>query len=107
MLSVVITAAALFSFKTSALSLSYSGSSSSNGTGASATTSGYSISYDDANKNICGYRFSIVSSNGLPKIGTQVANIYLCDLTIGSNAYFSGQRFIVSANVVASRSVST
>lgn len=103
MLSVVITAAALFSFKTSALSLSYSGSSSSNGTGASATTSGYSISYDDANKNICGYRFSIVSSNGLPKSGTQVANIYLCDLTIGSNAYFGGQRFIVSANVVANK----
>ena len=51
-------------------------------------TSYFTISYDDANKNICGYRFSIVSSNGLPKSGTQVANIYLCDLTIGSNAYF-------------------
>ena len=103
MLSVVITAAALFTLKTNALSLSYSGGSSSNGTGSSATTSGFSVSYDDAEKNICGYRFSIVTSNGLPKSGTKVANIYLCDLTNGNTAYYSGQRFIVSSGVVANK----
>lgn len=69
MLFIVITMTAFFSFKTNALSLSYSGSSTSNGTGASASTSGYTISYDAASSNICGYRFSIVSSNGLPKSG--------------------------------------
>ena len=103
MLLIVTTMAALFTFKTNALSLSYSGSSSSNGTGASASTSGFSISYDNANSNICGYRFSIVSSNGLPKSGTKVLNVYKTDLSIGSTAYSSGQRFIVSANVAANK----
>lgn len=103
MLLIVTTMAALFSINTSALSLSYSGSSTSNGTGASASTSGFTISYDDANSNICGYRFSIVSSNGLPKSGTKVRNVYKTDLSIGSTAYSSGQRFISSANVAANK----
>lgn len=103
MLLIVTTMVALFSFKTSALSLSYSGSSTSNGTGASASTSGYTISYDAASSNICGYRFSIVSSNGLPKSGTRVLNVYKTDLSIGDTAYFSGQRFISSANVAANK----
>ena len=103
MLLIVTTMAALFTFKTNALSLSYSGSSTSNGTGASASTSGYTISYDAASSNICGYRFSIVSSNGLPKSGTRVLNVYKTDLSIGSTAYSSGQRFIVSANVAANK----
>lgn len=103
MLFIVITMTAFFSFKTNALSLSYSGSSTSNGTGASATTSGFSISYTTASSNICGYRFSIVSSNGLPKSGTRVLNVYKTDLSIGDTAYFSGQRFISSANVAANK----
>lgn len=103
MLFIVITMTAFFSFKTNALSLSYSGSSTSNGTGASASTSGYTISYDAASSNICGYRFSIVSSNGLPKSGTRVLNVYKTDLSIGSTAYSSGQRFISSANVAANK----
>ena len=103
MLLIVTTMAALFTFKTNALSLSYSGSSTSNGTGASASTSGFTVSYDAANSNICGYRFSIVSSNGLPKSGTKVLNVYKTDLSIGSTAYSSGQRFIVSANVAANK----
>lgn len=103
MLLIVTTMVALFSFKTFALNLSYSGSSTSNGTGASATTSGFSISYTDASSNICGYRFSIVSSNGLPKSGTKVVNVYLSNVTIGSTAYSSGQRFIVSSGVVANK----
>lgn len=103
MLFIVITMTAFFSFKTNALSLSYSGSSTSNGTGASASTSGFTISYDAASSNICGYRFSIVSSNGLPKSGTRVLNVYKTDLSIGDTAYFSGQRFISSANVAANK----
>ncbi len=103
MLFIVATMAAFFTFKTSALSLSYSGGSSSNGTGASATTSGFTISYDKAADNICGYRFSIVSTNGLPKSGTKVANVYLSNVSIGSTAYSSGQRFIVSSGVVANK----
>ena len=103
MLSIVATMAALFTFKTSALSLSYSGSSTSNGTGATASTSGFTISYDEAADNICGYRFSIVSSAGTPKSGTKVVNIYLSNVTIGSAAYSSGQRFIVSSGVVANK----
>ena len=103
MLLIVSTMAALFSINASALSLSYSGSSTSNGTGASASTSGFTISYDDANSNICGYRFSIVSSNGLPKSGTKVRNVYKTDLSIGSTAYSSGQRFISAANVAANK----
>lgn len=103
MLFIVATMAAFFTFKTSALSLSYSGGSSSNGTGATATTSGFTISYDKAADNICGYRFSIVSTNGLPKSGTKVANVYLSNVTIGSTAYSSGQRFIVKSGVVANK----
>ena len=103
MLLIVITVTAFFSLKTNALSLSYSGSSTSNGTGASASTSGYTISYDASSSNICGYRFSIVSSNGLPKSGTRVLNVYKTDLSIGDTAYFSGQRFISSANVTANK----
>ena len=103
MLSIVVTMAAFFIFKTNALDLSYSGSSLPNNTGASATTSGFSISYSDTAKNICGYRFSIVSSNGLPKSGTKVANVYLSAVTEGTTAYDSGQRFIVSSGVVANK----
>jgi len=103
MLLIVSTMAALFSINASALSLSYSGSSTSNGTGASASTSGFTISYDKAADNICGYRFSIVSTNGLPKSGTKVRNVYITEISIGSTAYSSGQRFISSANVAANK----
>ena len=95
--------AAFFMFKTNAVDLSYSGSSLPNNTGASATTSGFSISYSDTAKNICGYRFSIVDSNGLPKSGTKVANVYLGDVSEGKTAHDSGQRFIVSSGVVANK----
>lgn len=103
MLFIVITMTAFFTFETNAIDLGYSGSSTSNFTGASATTSGYTISYSAASSNICGYRFSIVSSNGLPKSGTRVLNVYKTDLSIGDTAYFSGQRFISSANVAANK----
>ena len=103
MLLIVTTMAALFNLNVSALSLSYSGGSSSNGTGATASTSGFTIPYDNASDNICGYRFSIVSSNGIPKSGTKVLNVYKTDISIGDTAYFSGQRFISSSNVVANK----
>ena len=103
MLLMVSTMVALFAFKADALSLSYSGSSTSNTTGAGATTSGFAVSYTDSASNICGYRFSIVSSNGLPKSGTKVLNVYKTDITIGSTAYSSGQRFIVSSGVAANK----
>ena len=103
MLLIVSTMAALFSINANALSLNYTGSSSSNGTGATASTSGFTITYDDANSNICGYRFSIVSSNGLPKSGTKVLNVYKTDISIGDTAYFSGQRFISATNVAANK----
>ena len=100
MLSVL---AVVFSVNANAASLDYSGGSSSNGTGASATTSGFSVSYDDPIKSICGYRFSIVTSSGTPKSGTKVVNVYLDDISEGSTAYSSGQRFIVSSGVVANK----
>lgn len=100
MLSVL---AVVFSVNVTAASLDYSGGSSSNGTGASATTSGFSVSYDDPIKSICGYRFSIVTSSGTPKSGTKVINVYLDNVSEGSTAYSSGQRFIVSSGVVANK----
>ena len=103
MLFIVATMTAFFNLKTYALDLTYSGSSSSNNTGATATTSGYTITYDAAKDNICGYRFSVVSSAGTPKSGTKVANVYLSNLDIGTTAYSSGQRFIVSSGVVANK----
>ena len=102
-LTVVLTVTAVFTMKTHAISLDYSGGSSFNNTGASATTSGFSIAYDNAKDNICGYRFSIVSSSGTPKSGTRVVNIYLSNIVIGSTAYSSGQRFSVSSGVVANK----
>ena len=86
-----------------AISLNYSGGSSSNNTGAGATTSGFSVPYSQTNKNICGYRFSIVTSTGTPKSGTEVANVYLSDVTEGVNAYTSAQRFIISTGNVANK----
>ena len=86
-----------------AISLDYSGGSSSNNTGAGATTSGFSVAYSQTNKNICGYRFSIVTSTGTPKSGTEVANVYLSDVTEGVNAYTSAQRFIISTGNVANK----
>ena len=103
MLLIVTTMAAFFTLKVNALSLSYSGSSTSNDTGATATTSGFTISNEDASKNICGYRFSVVTAAGTPKSGTKVANVYLSNLDIGTTAYSSGQRFIVSSGVVANK----
>lgn len=103
MLLIVTTMAAFFCIEASALSLSYSGSSSSNSTGATATTSGFTISYENASSNICGYRFSIVTTAGTPKSGTKVANIYISELAIGDTAYFSGQRFVVSSGIVANK----
>lgn len=100
-LTVIMTMTAVFTMKTHAISLDYSGGSSSNNTGAKATTSGFTVSYDKAKDNICGYRFSVVSSLGTPKSGTKAVNVYLNDITIGNSAYSSGQRFIVSSGVVA------
>ena len=102
-LTVVMTMTAVFTMKTHAVSLDYSGGSSSNNTGASATTSGFTVSYDKAKDNICGYRFSVVSASGTPKSGTKAVNVYLSDITIGNSAYSSGQRFIVSSGVVANK----
>ena len=98
-----MTMTAVFTMKTHAISLDYSGGSSSNNTGASATTSGFTVSYDKAKDNICGYRFSVVSASGTPKSGTKAVNVYLSDITIGNNAYSSGQRFIVSSGVAANK----
>lgn len=103
MLTVVMTMTAVFTMKTHAVSLDYSGGSSSNNTGASATTSGFTVSYDKAKDNICGYRFSVVSASGTPKSGTKAVNVYLSDITIGNSAYSSGQRFIVSSGVAANK----
>ncbi|MBO5019525.1 MAG: InlB B-repeat-containing protein, partial [Clostridia bacterium] len=100
---IVFTMAVIFCIPTSAVSLDYSGDSSGNGTGASSTTSGFSVSYDDPIKSICGYRFSIVTSSGTPKSGTKVVNVYLDDKTIGATAYESGQRFIVKSGTVANK----
>lgn len=102
-LTVIMTMTAVFTMKTHAISLDYSGGSSSNNTGAKATTSGFTVSYDKAKDNICGYRFSVVSSLGTPKSGTKAVNVYLSDITIGNSAYSSGQRFIVSNGVVANK----
>lgn len=102
-LTVIMTMTAVFTMKTHAISLDYSGGSSSNNTGAKATTSGFTVSYDKAKDNICGYRFSVVSSLGTPKSGTKAVNVYLSDITIGNSAYSSGQRFIVSSGVVANK----
>ena len=102
-LTVIMTMTAVFTMKTHAISLDYSGGSSSNNTGATATTSGFTVSYDKAKDNICGYRFSVVSSLGTPKSGTKAVNVYLSDITIGNSAYSSGQRFIVSNGVVANK----
>ncbi len=99
----VLSLTALFNVTAHAISLNYSGGSSSNSTGASATTSGYSVSYDDTNKNLCGYRFSVVTSSGVPKSGTKPANVYLEDSEDGSTAYSSGQRFIISSGKVANK----
>ena len=103
MLTVVMTMTAVFTMKTHAVSLDYSGGSSSNNTGATATTSGFTVSYDKAKDNICGYRFSVVSASGAPKSGTKAVNVYLSDITIGNSAYSSGQRFIVSSGVAANK----
>ena len=103
MLFIVTTMTALFTFKANALSLDYSGSSTSNDTGAVASTSGYTITYDDAKDNICGYRFSVVTSGGVPKSGTKTVNIFLSNLDMGTTAYSSGQRFIVSSGTVANK----
>ena len=86
-----------------AVSLSYSGGSSSNDTGAVATTSGYSISYTDTVKNVCGYRFSVVTANGLPKSGTKVVNVFLSDVTEGTSGYSSADRFIISSGKIANK----
>lgn len=102
-LTVIMTMTAVFTMKTHAISLDYSGGSSANNTGATATTSGFTVSYDKAKDNICGYRFSVVSSSGTPKSGTKTVNVYLSDITIGNSAYSSGQRFIVSSGVVANK----
>lgn len=102
-LTVIMTMTAVFTMKTHAVSLDYSGGSSSNNTGASATTSGFTVSYDKAKDNICGYRFSVVSASGTPKSGTKAVNVYLSDITIGNSAYSSGQRFIVSSGVAANK----
>ena len=103
MLIVVMTMMTLTTLTTHAISLDYSGGSSSNNTGASPTTSGFSVSYDDANKNICGYRFSVVTSSGTPKSGTKVVNVYLSDIDDGNTAYSSAQRFIISSGKVANK----
>lgn len=102
-LTVVMTMTAVFTMKTHAVSLDYSGGSSANNTGASATTSGFTVSYDKAKDNICGYRFSVVSASGTPKSGTKAVNVYLSNITIGNSAYSSGQRFIVSSGVAANK----
>ena len=103
MLIVVMTMMTLFTLTTHAVSLDYSGGSSSNDTGASATTSGFSVSYSDTIKNVCGYRFSIVTSSGTPKSGTKVVNVYLSDVTEGTSAYSSAHRFIISSGKVANK----
>lgn len=102
-LTVIMTMTAVFTMKTHAISLDYSGGSSSNNTGATATTSGFTVSYDKAKDNICGYRFSVVSASGTLKSGTKAVNVYLSDITIGNSAYSSGQRFIVSSGVAANK----
>ena len=103
MLLVVMTMMALTTMTTHAISLDYSGGSSSNDTGAGATTSGFSVSFSETNANICGYRFSVVTSSGTPKSGTKVVNIYLSDYYEGTQAYSSAQRFIISSGVVANK----
>ena len=103
MLIVVMTMMTLTTLTTHAISLNYSGGSSSNDTGAGATTSGFSVSYSDTIKNVCGYRFSIVTSAGTPKSGTKVVNVYLSDKTEGTSAYSSAHRFIISSGKVANK----
>ena len=103
MLIVVMTMMTLFTLTTHAVSLDYSGGSSANDTGAGATTSGFSVSYSDTIKNVCGYRFSIVTSSGTPKSGTKVVNVYLSDVTEGTSAYSSAHRFIISSGKVANK----
>ncbi len=101
LVSIILTAS--LTTTTLAISLNYSGGSSSNDTGAKATTSGFVISYEEAYKNICGYRFSVVTSAGTPKSGTKTVNVYLSDKTDGVNAYDSAQRFIVSSGKIANK----
>ena len=103
MLLVVMTMMALTTMTTHAISLDYSGGSSSNDTGAGATTSGFSVSYSETNSNICGYRFSIVTSSGTPKSGTKVVNVYLSDVYEGTQGYSSAQRFVTSSGTVANK----
>ena len=103
MFIVVMTMMTLSTLTTHAISLDYSGGSSSNDTGAGATTSGFSVSYSDTIKNVCGYRFSIVTSAGTPKSGTKVVNVYLSDKTEGTSAYSSAHRFIISSGKVANK----
>lgn len=103
MFVVVMTMMTLFTMTTHAVSLDYSGGSSSNSTGAEASTSGFQIRWDDTNKNLCGYRFSVVSSAGTPKSGTKVTNVFLTDSSDGTIAYSSGQRFIISSGKVANK----
>ena len=100
---VIITIATITTMTAHAISLNYSGGSSSNDTGAGATTSGFSVPYSETKKNICGYRFSIVTSAGTPKSGTSVTNVYLGDITEGINAYSSAQRFIISTGKIANK----
>lgn len=103
MLLVIMTIATSFTLTAHAVSLDYSGGSSSNSTGAGGAASGYQIRWDSPVKNLCGYRFSIVTSAGAPKSGTKVANVYLTDSSDGNKAYSSGQRFIVSNGIVANK----
>ena len=98
-----MTMMALTTMTTHAISLDYSGGSSSNDTGAGATTSGFSVSYSDTIKNVCGYRFSVVTSAGTPKSGTKVVNVYLSDKTEGTSAYSSAHRFIISSGKIANK----
>lgn len=102
-LCIVMTVMALSSLTAHAVSLSYSGGSSSNDTGAVATTSGFSISYTETIKNVCGYRFSVVTANGLPKSGTKVVNVFLSDVTEGTAGYSSADRFIISSGKIANK----
>ena len=102
-LCVLMTIMAWTTLTAHAVSLSYSGGSSSNDTGAVATTSGYSISYTDTVKNVCGYRFSVVTANGLPKSGTKVVNVFLSDVTEGTSGYSSADRFIISSGKIANK----
>ena len=102
-LIVVITIMTMTTLTTHAISLDYSGGSSSNKTGAGPTTSGFLVSFSDTIKNVCGYRFSVVSAAGTPKVGTHPVNVFLSNITEGNNAYNSAQRFIVSSGNIANK----